>query len=69
MVEGVAVPRAIRKWLARNPEGKPVDRVVWLGSPRLELSKGQTTMAKGCNTVWQQILPELRARGVEIVEQ
>lgn len=69
VLEGVAVPRALRKWLARNSEGKPVDRVVWLGSPREELTPGQATMAKGCATVWREILPELKARGVEIEER
>ena len=69
VLEGVAVPRALRKWLKRNPEGKPVDRVVWLSSPHVELSPGQATMAKGCETVWREILPEHKARGVEIEER
>lgn len=69
LVEGVAVPRAIRKWLARNAEGKPVDRVVWMGDARIPLSRGQRMMAKACHTVWREILPELKRRGVEIVAQ
>lgn len=66
IVEGVAVPRALRKWLAANPTGKPVDRVIWIHGAKAERTKGQETMAKGCTTVWREILPELKARGVEI---
>lgn len=67
VIEGVAVPRALRKWLAAHPEGKPVDRVVWLERVYGELTPGQARMAKGCVTVWHQVLPELERRGVEIV--
>ena len=68
VVEGVAVVRALRKWLAANPAGKPCDYLVWLGSPWLELSKGQATMAKGCFTVWSEVKPQLKARGVIVIE-
>lgn len=64
IIEGVAVPRAIRKWLIMN-DGKPADVIYWLGRERLALSRGQTSMARGCGTVWSQILPELTERGVE----
>src|SRR5512146_1527083 len=30
IAEGVAMPRALRKWIARSP-GRPADCVVWLG--------------------------------------
>lgn len=66
IVEGVTVPRALRKWLARNPEGKPCDRVRLLWTPREVLSEGQAAMAKGTRTVWDIVEPELRSRGVEI---
>ena len=66
IIEGVAAVRALRKWLAANENGAPCDRIYWLGSPRLELSPGQATMAKGCSTVWREILPELRGRGVAV---
>jgi len=64
IIEGVAVPRAIRKWMAAN-EGKPADVIYWLGRERLALTRGQTSMARGCGTVWAEILPALTARGVE----
>jgi hypothetical protein len=67
IVEGVAVPRALRKWLAAN-EGKPCDVVYWLEEPHEELSPGQVAMAKGCATVFDEIRAELEARGVHIVE-
>jgi hypothetical protein len=66
-IEGVAVGRALRKWLAAHPEGKPCDVVLWCEKPYLALSDGQRTMGKGCLTVWREIEPQLRARGVEIV--
>lgn len=64
--EGVALGRAIRKHLAAHAEGLPADHFVWLGTARMELSKGQRAMAAGCLTVWNEILPELRRRGAQI---
>ncbi len=69
VVEGVAVPRALRKWLERNKTGKPVDKIIILvNAPFCELSKGQAIMAKGIVTVWNEIVGELLSRGVEIEE-
>jgi hypothetical protein len=65
--EGVAVPRALRKWLAANPTGKPADKVIFLGKPWQELSPGQLAMTKGLVTVWKEVVGELVARGVELV--
>jgi hypothetical protein len=65
IVEGVAVPRALRKWMKAN-SGKPCSKAIWLEQAYVERSAGQETMAKGCKTVWLEILEELRARGVEI---
>lgn len=67
IVEGVATPRALRKWIAAHPHGKPCDVVHWLEDPHEELTPGQAAMTKGCATVWEEIVDELRARGVEIV--
>jgi hypothetical protein len=67
IVEGVAVPRALRKWLAAHPEGKPCDVVHWLEEPRDLRSKGQIAMGKGCETVWMEIHDALTERGVRIV--
>jgi hypothetical protein len=66
-VEGVAVPRALRKWLAANPEGKPVDELVVLDNrPHQRLTPEQRNLAKGVETVLKEIEPELRRRGVKI---
>lgn len=67
IVEGVAVPRALRKWLDAHPEGKPCDVACWLDGAHAELSKGQATMAKGCATVWREIFDQLVARGVRVL--
>ncbi len=66
VIEGVAVPRALRKWLARNPEGKPCDVAIVLSKPHVEQTKAQLAMGKGVDKVWQEILPELIKRGVKI---
>ncbi len=44
VIEGVAVPRSLRK-------GMRTDCVVWLDEPLEPLSPGQETMRKGCVTV------------------
>ena len=69
IIEGVTIPRALRKWLQHHPEGKPVDQAVFLNTPHIPLSPGQQNMAKGCRTVWLKILPELLRRGVIIGEE
>lgn len=68
VIEGVAVPRALRKWLAANPGRKPCDVVYYLNRPFGELTSGQRSMAKGCDTVWEEIMPELAYRDVRIVQ-
>lgn len=69
VLEGMAVPRALRKWLERNPVGRPVDQVIWLATARETLSEGQEAMGKGAETVLKEIEPELRRRGVGIWRQ
>jgi len=66
LIEGVAVVRALRKWLLAHPEGKPCDRVLFLVDPVVEQTPGQKAMAKGCATIWGGIVAELRARGVVV---
>lgn len=64
--EGVTVVRALRKLLVRHPEVKPVDLVVVLHTPRLELTPGQACMQAGCETILDEIEPELIARKVSM---
>lgn len=68
LCENVAMPRALRKWLARNPEGKPTDAALWLAHPVAARKRGQHVMAVGCATVWRQVAPALRDRGVVVLE-
>lgn len=69
VIEGVATARALRKWLAANPIGKPCDEVICLRTPRVTQSKGQAAMAKGVHTVFDGIAEELKRRGVVIREE
>jgi broad-specificity NMP kinase len=68
VVEGVAVPRALRKWLAAHAteQTKPCDAIYVLNRPHVELSKGQDAMTKAVKTVWKLVEPELLRRGVEV---
>lgn len=67
LIEGVAVPRALRKWLNKN-KGKPCDKLIWLHEPYEKLSPGQKAMAGGCFKVMREIRFDLINRGVKIVE-
>jgi dephospho-CoA kinase len=66
IIEGASGARALRKWLAANPAGKPCDILYLLTEPRVDLIKGQAAMAKGCETVWNEIAEDIFARGVEL---
>ena len=66
VIEGVAAVRALRKWLAANAEGMPCERIIVLTKPHVELSKGQASMTKGHEKVWQEVRPMLLARGVAV---
>ena len=66
VIEGVTVARALRKWLADNPTGKPADMAIFVEGARLELTSGQEAMRKGCLTGGGEIAEELEARGVVI---
>jgi hypothetical protein len=70
VIEGVAMGRALRKWLAAHAEddAKPCDILYWCGRPKVELTPGQMAMHKGCATVMAGILPELQRRGVIVRE-
>src|SRR6266550_2238300 len=65
-MEGVTAVRALRKWLAAHPDGKPCDRVVRLTEAHQSLTPGQASLAKGCDTVFREIESNLRQRGVLI---
>lgn len=60
--------RALRKWLAANPDGVPADLIVYLTEPVVVRNRGQHVMSLGVNTVWEEIRPELKQRGAMIIE-
>lgn len=60
IIEGVAVPRALRKWIAAHPLQNLDAHVLMLEEPLTPLTKGQASMAKGVATVWNEIFPVLR---------
>lgn len=69
ILEGVTMVRALRKWLLRNPNGKPCDLIYWMRQPKVARSPGQVSMAKACETIWNQIRAEVERRGVQVMEE
>jgi hypothetical protein len=69
IVEGVAAVRALRKWLASHPEGKPCDEIIALSKSWVELTNRQAGMASACAGIWGSIRGQLRARGVTIEDR
>ena len=59
IIEGVQIPRALRKWLKLNPTGCPVETIIWLHTPLKPLEPQQVAMLKGMITVWKEIKTEL----------
>ena len=56
IIEGVALPRALRKWRVENPDQPPpCDHVFILNEPHLDLSTGQAAMGKGVDTVLKEL--------------
>jgi hypothetical protein len=67
--ENVAMSRAMRKWLARNPTKPfPADLIIHVGLQVVDRLPGQQSMALGCQTAWEEIKPELMRRGAFILE-
>lgn len=66
-IEGVAVARALRKWLARNPKGTPCDKIIWCRTTFVPTTPQQDAMAKGCEKVFEEICYRLEKRGVEVI--
>ncbi len=60
VVEGVQVPRCLRRGLA-------VDLVIWLERPRVELSEGQRRMWKATRTVFSEWLGMPESQGVKVL--
>lgn len=61
VIEGVAIPRALRKWRQMHPnKPAPVDRLIRMRMPKQQLDVGQASMAKGVETVLAEVLPWLQ---------
>ena len=57
VIEGVAIPRALRKWKQINPFSPlPFDKLIILEGTFEPLSKGQLTMAKGIKKVIEELI-------------
>lgn len=62
IIEGVAVERALRKWLAANGTTLPFDLWIVLLDPIVPLSSRQSAMSKACETIRGPVLSEVNAR-------
>lgn len=61
IIEGVAIVRALRKWMKNNP-GKPapIDKMIRLSKTHVPVNAAQAAMGAGINTVLAEILPWLK---------
>lgn len=67
ILEGVNAGRTIRKMVEKNIE-LDFDRVYYLEEPVIEYDKkGQMSLAKGCKTVWLDVIPSLDSAGIEVI--
>lgn len=67
IIEGTAAVRALRKWLASHPHGKPCDTVFCHWRALEQLLPGQVAMNKGAATIWDEIGIAVAARDVRVV--
>jgi len=66
IIEGVTIPRALRKWQAQNPgQPPPVDKIIILEKPLKELSPRQQGMGNGVATVLGQLADWLKDVEIE----
>jgi hypothetical protein len=67
VMEGLTVPRVIRRWYRENDAPIPCDEIYWLGIvPNMALEDGQVPVAKAVRTVWLECVPRLLDDGVAI---
>lgn len=60
IIEGVVIPRALRKWQAAHPgEPPPCDQLIVLDHAWKPLTPRQEIMEKGVQTVLRELLPWL----------
>lgn len=69
-IEGATIPHALRHVMRENQSLRLDDvEIEFLKAPKAPTSKGQDTMAKGIQTVWNEIKPELVRRGAKVTER
>jgi adenylate kinase family enzyme len=69
IIEGVAVPRALRKWRkAHSKEKPPCDVFVFIHRSLEGYRSGQVAMAKGVDTVMLELWSWLGSNGVRVYE-
>lgn len=61
------MPRALRKFLAAHPDRSPADLIIFVNEQVTDRVTGQVSMAKGCATVFEEILPALKATGAHVL--
>lgn len=69
IIEGVTVPRALRKWKLQfsGLVERPFDRFVFIRTPKVPLQfPGQRSMAKGVQTVAEELKPWIGEKWVEL---
>lgn len=66
IIEGVSIPRALRKWIGTHPHGLPADVLYWGEAPKVPLTPGQRTMSIGCASVWLEVKETLITRGMRV---
>lgn len=70
IIEGVALPRALRKVRDLLPGHRVIDRLIVLHNPPFEdWTAGQASMAKGLHSVLAEIRPWLVGLGVDIEDR
>ena len=68
LIEGIAVVRALRKYLAVHPEGAPADALYIGTTAREALTPGQASMTKGHERIWSEVRDELARRGLHPID-
>lgn len=63
--EGVATVRALRKLMKRS-KARPCTRYIHLSTPRVTLTDKQIAMNRAVESVYREVFPKLRVRGVEV---
>lgn len=67
ILEGTQATRVLRYWYKAAPETLRLDRVHFFDRPWVIRNGGQNAMAKGVQTIWREVRPELLKRGVPIL--